>query len=829
VTAAIADLGADIRFALRVLRKSALATATIILCLGFSVGATGTVYAWTRSAISNPVPRVARPDRLVSLRTVTPRGDALVSYPTFLDLRDTEVAATPGVFLSVAATSVRRFSLRTDGSADPRTAEPAWGAMTSTNYFDVLGVRPALGRTFLEDEDRTGGAAAVVVISHGLWQRRFGGVPDVSGQRIWINNRAMTIVGVAPRGFHGTIARLGLDLWIPVAMQREIGGNRGLLDDFGARWLDPFARLAPGASLTTADQAAQAAGQRLAARHEALREVGLRARSLDVGPVQRMAQVLSVLLGLSLLVVLIVCSNVANLLLLRGASREHEVAVRMALGASSGRIVRQLMTESLLLSVGGVLVGVVVAAWSRNALASLAPASPLPIIAETPFDWSVVLLIAGVGMSTIVAFGLAPALRIARVSVRNALTGGGTRGGTAQGGRLRGALVSAQFALSLAVLATAGLFIQRLDELQQVDRGFRDPERVLLMTMDFDLAGIREDTLRQELVERLVRDLSALPGAEHAAAATFVPLGFLGYRSVETEVDGYVPTAGEPMTFLLNAVSDSYFHTMGIPIVDGRAIDATDRMDSRPVAVVNEAFAGRFWGGVSPVGRRVRLRGEEVTVVGVAGNGKYEFLAPLDDPSPPFIYLPFSQRPDFSVTLHLRSPGNPLALVPSVRRMVEAADARLTATSPSTLESYSSVPYLPIRVASRVLTVLGIAALGLATIGLYAVIGYAVTQQRAEIGIRMALGATPERVVRHFLAYAALYAGAGALAGTVLALAIARGLATRLPGSVSPLIGDQVVPFVIAVLALGGVAVVAAILPARAAARVNPTVALREE
>jgi predicted permease len=769
-------------------------------------------------------------DGLVTLRTVTSHDDEWVSYPAYRDLRDEELRATPGVFESVAATSVRRFTLRLDAGSDPRTAEPTWGAMTSANYFDVLGVRPVVGRTFLPDEDRDGGGSAVVVISHSLWQRRFDGSPEVSGRRIRVNNREMTVIGVAPRGFHGTIARLGLDLWMPIPMQRELGGNPALLDDRRITWLDTFARLAPGASLASADAAARAAGERLSLRHDALREFGLRARAFDIGPVERMAQVLAVLLGLSVVVVLIVCSNVANLLLLRGAAREHEVAVRLALGAQPRRIVGQLMTEAFLLSLGGVLVAIAVAAWSRNALASLAPASPLPIIAETPFEWSVVVVIAAVGLSTIMAFGLAPALRLARVPVRGMLTGGGTRGGTARGGRLRGALVAAQFALSLAVLATAGLFIQRLDELQRVDRGFRDPDQVLLASVDFDVAGISDNALRQQLGDRMVRDLRAVPGVRDAALATFVPLGFLGYRSIDTDVDGYVPAPGEMMSFLSNAVSDRYFATMGIAMLEGRPIDASDRPDSRPVVVVNEAFARRFLGDASTaVGRRVRLRGTEADVVGVVANGKYEFLAPLDDPSPPFLYIPFAQWPDFSVTLHARTDGDPIALIPAMRTVVESVDTRLTATSPSTLESYSSVPYLPIRVASRVLTVLGLAALGLATIGLYAVIGYAVAQQRPEIGIRMALGASPWRVVRHFLRYAARYAGVGALAGSVLALAIARGLATRLPGSVPPLLANQLLPFAAAALCLGGVAVVAALVPARAAARVNPTVALREE
>jgi predicted permease len=438
-------------------------------------------------------------------------------------------------------------------------------------------------------------------------------------------------------------------------------------------------------------------------------------------------------------------------------------------------------------------------------------------------------VIALLGVSTVFAFGLAPALKAARVAVRASLSGGGTRGGTAHGGRLRGALVSAQFALSLAVLATAGLFIQRLSELQLVDRGFRAPEKVLLSTIDFELAGVRDDATRQSLVERLVERLTALPGVEHAAAASFVPLGFLGYFAMTTEVEGYVPQPGESMSFLTNCISAGYFETMGIRVVEGRPIDASDRSDARPVVVVNEAFARRFWGDASAIGRQIRVDGHEVTVVGVAANGKYEYLAALDEPSPPFVYLPFAQWANFTVVMHVRATGDPMALVPSVRRAVESVDSRLTATSPSTLDSYSSVPTLPIRLASRVLTVLGIGALILATLGLYAVIGYAVAQQRAEIGIRMALGATPGRIVRHFMSYAAAYAGAGALVGSLLALLIARTLAAKLPGSVPPTLGNQVVPFLVAVFALGAVSVLAAFVPARAAARVNPTVALREE
>jgi predicted permease len=823
----LSDLATDFRFAFRVMRKSILASATIMVCLGFSVGATGAVFVWTRSIVSAPV-FVAEPERLVSLRTRTLDGDDLLSYPSYLEIRDARVDIRPAVFDGVGAAGINRFAIRTTQSTSLRDAEPIWGSLASANYFDVLGIKPILGRTFSPEEGREGGNAAVAVIGYRLWQRKFGGSPDVRGQRIWINNIEVTVIGVMPPRFTGTISRLGLELWVPIELQRRFGDTR-LLDGRGIMWLDVFARLTPDGTLDQANAAAKGVGEQLTARFREFRDVSLEAQTLDIGPVEMMAPLFKVMLGLSVLVVLIVCSNVANLLLLRGAAREHEIAVRLALGARARRVVRQLMTESLLLALGGVILAVGFAIWSRNTLSSFAPASPLPLVVDTPFDASVLAVIAAIGFSTVFAFGLLPALKSTRIAVRASLTGGGTRGGTSKGGRLRGALVSAQFALSLAVLATAGLFIQRLQDLQLIERGFRAPEQVLLSSVDFDLVGITDHAVQEALVERMTERVRLLPGVESAAIASFVPLGFLGYYSMQFDVPGYVPQPGESMSFLTNSVSADYFATMGIPILDGRAIEALDRAGAQPVVVVNETLARRFWGDKGAVGRVMKVEGAEVTVVGVAADGKYEFLEPLDNPSPPFAYLPIGQWPRTSLMLHARTRAAPLTMAAAVREAVETIDGRLTVTSPSTLDDYSSVPYVPLRVASRVLTILGIGALILATLGLYAVIGYAVAQQRAEIGIRMALGASPHRIVRHFMRYAALYAGLGTALGTVLALAIARGLASRLPGSVPPMIGSQVGPFLLAALMLGIVAVFAAFIPAQGAARVSPTVALREE
>ena len=818
----------DVRFAFRMLRGSALVSATIVLCLGFSIAATGTVFAWMETMILQPITGVKDLDRLVSLNTTTAHDEDDLSYPDYKDIRDAEARAAAKTFDGLAAFGIRRFNLRTS-PVETRVAEPVWGVLASANYFDVLGVTPMAGRGFLPGEDAVERAAPVVVISHALWQRRFAGDPGVIGRPLWIRDHAMTIVGIAPPDFYGTISHLAMDLWIPVTMQPEVAGGPQLLSQRGVRWLGVFGRLLPGATLETARASAQASGTRLAASFAEDRDIGMTASVLDVGPADRMAPLFTVMLGITGLVLLIVCSNVANLLLQRGAAREHEMAVRLALGARPSRIVRQLMTESLLLAAGAVLVGGVVLAWARNALTTFVPRSPLPIVFDTPIDGRVLAVLAGTGVVTVFVFGLAPALKSARVAVRASLSGGGTRGGTRGGSRVRGVLIAAQFALSLAVLVAAGLFLRRLGELRQVDLGFRDPEQVVLATIDFDLAPVPADGTRRLLVERMVEQLSVLPGVRAAAAASFVPLGFLGYYALETQVDGHVPRPGESTTFLTNIVSAGYFDLMRIPIKRGRPIDASDRRGTQAVAVVNEAFARRFWGASEPIGRHLVIHEVDLTVIGIAGDGKYSFLAPLDGPSPPFVYLPFAQWGHYEVVLHVRADDDPMALAPSIARVVEGVDGRLTAMSPVTLDDYTAVPFLPIRLATLVLSVLGGAALGLASIGLYAVTAYAVTQRRREIGIRMALGATPARIVVRFLAHAARYVGAGAIAGVTLSIAMVYGLSIKLPAILPQAPLERVGPFAGAAAALGIVAALAVLVPAGRAARVNPTTALRDE
>jgi predicted permease len=661
-----------------------------------------------------------------------------------------------------------------------------------------------------------------------LWQRRFGGDPAAVGATIWVNGQELTIAGVAPPEFTGTISGLAFDLWMPVTMQPVFSSAAPILEDRGMRWLGVFGRLDSGGTLAEARAEAETIGPRLAAMHLLDRDRGLTARTLDIGPTERLAPLFVLMLAINALVLLIVCTNVANLLLLRGAGRQHELAVRLALGAQPSRIVGQLMTESLIFAVAGVVLGLAIAAWGQGSMDAVIPESPLPVAVETGLDMRVVLMVAGVGLSTLLAFGLAPAMRAVRAAEGVSLTGG-TRGTTATGARLRGALVGAQFALSLAVLVTAGIFLNRLDELQRVERGFRDGAHVLVGTVDFDIAGVRGDATRIELVERVVERLRAIPGVDSASAGTFVPLGFLGYLSMDTRVPGYVARPGEGMSFLTNRVTAGYFETMGIPILRGRPIDASHRQGAQDVAVVNEAFARRFWGTMDPLGRTLHVGARDVVVVGVAADGKYEFTAPLDDPSPPFIYLPYAQWGGSTQVLHVRAEADPLTLLPAIRREVAAVEPELTVLSPTTLERYSSVPLFPIRVGAAVLAGLGGAALVLAALGLYAVIGYAVSQRERETGVRMALGATPWRLVWGFLAEAARYAGTGALVGVVLAAAVVTALSRALPYLVPRITLSHAGSFGVAVGALAAVALLGAIIPAARATRVNPSTALRAE
>jgi predicted permease len=544
-------------------------------------------------------------------------------------------------------------------------------------------------------------------------------------------------------------------------------------------------------------------------------------KPLDTGAGQRLGALFTVLLGITGLVALIVCSNVANLLMLRGAARAGEIGIRLSLGASRTRVFSQLLAESVLLAIAGAAAGVILARWGQGLLPALVPPSPLPLALDTGWDPRALGFALAVAAVMVLAFGIVPALHTLRRAV---LPNAGRTVAGAGSARLRSALVVIQLALSMAALACAGAFLRVNANLAAIDRGFRNPGDVLIVSTDFAQAGYRTEDARLQAAERLLSGVRALPGVASAALATFVPLGFTGYSRVTVNVPGYVPERDEDMAVLSNRVSAGYFQTLGVDLLDGRPIADRDTSAAPPVAVVNEAFARRFMPGTSAVGREIEVESRRLRVVGVAADGKYQYDA-LDKPSPPHLYLAYAQDSRASVTLHVRTRGRTQTMLGPVRHTFATIHPALPLNSPTTLDEYTSLPLFPVRLGTTVLMWLGCVALLLSSAGLYGVLAYRTSQRRRELALRMALGASEGSVLRLILGGAVRQTTAGVTLGAFLALVVTTAVAARLPRL------QTVDPVVLAVSAgvLVVVALVAAVGPAVGATRVEPALALRGE
>ena len=802
----------DVRYALRSLRKSPGFALVAVLTIGLGVGVNTTVFTWMQTLVLRPFPGVERADRLVALYTRPPGVDAdwVISYPAYRDWRDGSRA-----FEGIAVSRIEQLGLRSGGPP-----ERVWGQLVSANYFDVLGVRPQLGRGFLADEERA--AAPVAVISHKLWRRAFGADRGVVGRRVMLNGRDMTVVGVAPERFAGLSPGLAFDIWLPVTLQPALMPIRhGSIYNRGDRWLQTVARLRAGVSLEQARGDLAAVQSRLAETYPEDRSFGATiVRLRDSGPAAQMVPLLSALLGVTGLVLLIACANLAGLLLARATGRLREIGIRLALGAGRGRLVRQLLTESAVLSLAGGAAGVLFAQWARDAIRPLLPSESMPLGLEFSTEPRVLLFALIVALATGLVFGLVPALQASRpdlVAALKSAVGPGPRGRF----RAQGALVAGEIALCLVSLVCAGLFVRGLQRAQRVDPGIREPEGVLLASTDFALAGYGDST-GQALADRLLEQARALPGVSTATLASIVPLGFGGGESDYTEVEGYVPQPRENMIVCFNNVGSDYFSTLGIPILQGRALDRTDGRDALPVAVVNEAFARRYFPGTSPLGRTVDQDGRRMTIVGVAGDGKY---VSLTEAPQPLVYRPYAQHYVPYLTLHLRSAGDPRRLERALRGVFERTDPALPVLDVRAMAESMGVAMLFQHMGAWLLSVFGVLALALGAVGLYGVLAFTVAQRAREIGVRIAVGASQRDVVALVVGDAARLAGIGLAAGLVLAVAAARLLRSQIFG-VSPL---DPVTFVAVVVLLAAVALLAAWVPARRAARVDPIVALSAE
>jgi predicted permease len=806
----------DLRFAVRMLVKRPLITFISIFTLALGIGANTAIFIWLKAIFLHPLPGVVASERLVTLHSVRTRSAASISYPDYKDYRDRNE-----VFSGLTVSTLETFNLL-EGTGRP---ERVFGSMVSGNYFDVLGVRMRLGRSFAPEEDRTPGTHPVVVISHKLWQARFASEPAIIGKTIKLNQRDFTIIGVAAADFSGGYPGLALDLWVPVMMSPQITVRGDRLNERDTQWLFALGRLKDGVAFKQAQANVQTIAAQLAKDYPKTNEgLGATLFTLVSEPdsVGSMLPVLAVLMIVAGLVLVVACANVANLLLARAAGRSRELGIRTALGASRLRLIRQILTESLLLAGLGGAAGMLLALWLSNAMSWLLPPLEVPLSLNLAWDYRVSSFALALTAGTVIAVGLAPALRATKVDPIVSLRGEpGAIGALSRRSRLRGALVVSQIAVSLVSLICAGLFIRSLAHERRINLGF-DPERALLVSMDLFPNGYDEKR-SAEFYRQLVASVAALPGVQGVSLSNRVPPTLFTSNMSSFEMEGYTPLADELISIEFEVVAPRYFQTMRIPLVAGREFSEADREKSPPVVMVNETLARRYWAGQSPVGKRLRSgSGAWHTVIGVARDVKH--FGPTE-PVQPWIYYPHAQQSNRQMTLVVRTAGDPRLALPSVRGAVAALDATLPLFDEKTLQTHSGVSLFLDRMAVIFLSAFGLLALALASIGLYGVLAYAVTARTHEIGIRMALGAEARDVLRLVIGQGMRLTFVGMAIGLGGALALTRLLKTLLFGISAT---DPLTLSLIAVLLLV-VAWLACFIPARRATKVDPMVAFRHE
>ena len=804
----------DVRYALRGLRKTPGFALVAILTIGLAVGANTTVFTMMERFVLKPLPGVPETDRLVVLNTGAPAGGTWsVSYPEYRAWRDGARA-----FEGIAVQSIVQLSLRTDGPA-----QRAWGVFTSWNIFKTLHVRPMLGRDFAPADEAN--ATTTAVISHALWQRVFAGDSGVVNRHVMLNGNDFTIVGVLPKDFTGSTVGLSFDLWVPITLHELLTPQRGALTSPGWRWLDAVARLKPGVSIEQARQDINLVHRGLAETEPSHRNTTAVLEQFgyeEDGPVTWFRPLTAALLGVTLLVLLIACANLANLLLARALTRQREIGIRLAVGAGRVRLVRQLMTESLVLALAGGVLGIVIALWGRDSIRAFVPPSNVPIGFDMPLDARVLGFALLATLVTGVVFGLIPALQASRTDVVPALRDGAATG-PAHRSRVQAALVSSQVALAIVSLVCAGLFVRGLQKAQAVDTGVGDPDRLLLAGTSLYLAGYSSDSTGLPVLERLLSEVRSLPGVTSASVSTFVPLGFGGWSSNSMDIEGYEFRPDENNDIVTASVGSDYFETVRTPVVQGRGITADDVRGSQPVVVVNESFVRHYWPGREPLGRQLRTSGGTWrTVVGVARDAK---IRSLNETTRPLAYFPIQQRYSSGFTLHVRTGGDPRLLQQALRRTFERVDPNLPFNDVRTFaENAGAVTFIQDMGASM-LAAFGLLALTLAAIGLYGVLSYSVAQRTREMGVRIAIGASRRDVLWLVVGRAMRLAGIGLGVGVVLAVGAGQLLRSQIFG-VSPL---DPVTFASVIGILAAVALVAAWVPGRRASKVDPIIALQAE
>jgi predicted permease len=806
----------DLRFGFRMALRSPGFTLIAVLTLAAGIAANSTVFSWIDGVLLHPVPGVTDPARLVAFETVAPNGDALLtSYPDYRDYRD-HLKLISGL----TGATMLPFSIGQDVHA-----EHVWGELVTGNYFAVLGVKPILGRVFTPDEyGDAQGAHPVLVISERLWKRRFNADPGAIGQLLRVNRQQLTIVGVVPATFLGSIPGLTFDMWAPVTMGAQLKVlQEGSLEDRGTRQMFGFARLRPGVTLERARAEIQSQARHMA-EADPEHNLGISATVLPIWKAHSGAQT-SLLMPLVLLmavcgvVLLIVCANVANLLLARSTARQREFSVRMAVGAGRSRLVRQLLSENLVLAVLGGLLAVPATSWFSQSLGGMVPPSGLPVTLDIPLNGDVVAFTFLLCLLACAISGIAPAWHMARANLNDALKEGGRSGsGGASSHRIERLLVVSQVALALVAIIGAGLFVRSFSAARQINPGF-DPSHVLVSHLSLNGYSVPE---RKLFVERLRDRVLSQPGITAVTFSNTVPLSLAGQWRDPLEIQGYVPGPSENMKIERNVVAPGYFDMLRIPLAEGRDFTDHDDEKSVPVMIVSQAFVRRFFGSRYPIGQHVHGWGRWFNVVGVAKDSKYQYL---DEAPRPYFYVPFRQclREDMGIRLYARTAGDPLQAVEPVRRAVRSLDPDAGVFDSMPMAENINAALFTEKLAATMLSVLGVVALLLAALGLYGVMAYAVAERRHEIGIRIALGARPGDVVRMVVKQGMELTLIGLAVGMVAALAVTRVVAAALVevSATDPLV------FAGALLFLAAVAALASYLPARLAAGIDPNQALR--
>jgi len=813
------DFLKDVRYAIHVLAKSPGFSLIVIGVLAAGIGMNAVVFTLFKSLALEPLAGVEGSGRLAVVMSKTRAGRIEgLSYPDYVSVRD------HGPFAGLAGSNPTPLSLGLG-----RGAERVWGELVTGNYFRLLGVRAQLGRTLLASDETAPGKDAVAVLSSGLWRRAFGGDPNIIGKTIHVNAYPLTVVGVAAAAFHGSVVSFDVELFVPVTMAPQLGlafpnHPEELLHDREASLLAGYGWLRPGVTLARASAQTAVLAKQLAT-DAPMDELD---RSLTVMPIWRspwgaqtyMLPAITVCGAMGVLLLVIVCANVAGLVLVRGISRRGEIAARLALGASRMRIVRLLLIENVVLAVPGAAAGLAFASytlpWMMSKITTIGPGR---FFFDVSVDRWVVGFAALMACASLLCFGLFPALRTSQVELASILRDALSARGSVRG-RFRAALVVGQVAVSLLLLVASGLVSRSLDAAQHADTGF-DARGVVSVTVDLQPNGY-DETRGRVFYRQLLDRMRAFEGVESASLAAYYPMTMVDTAGQSVAIEGYQPRRDEDMNFLNNVVTSDYFRTLRIGIDAGREFGEHDDGSSAQVAIVNDTLARRFWGTpTNAIGKRLRVQpGAWRTIVGVARDVKY---ARINESPRPYVYLPFLQSPRSSMILHARGTAGSAALIEQARREVHRLDPDLPILEARTLSEQTSAALGILLMTARILAALGIAAMALASMGIYGLVSYTAKQSTHEIGIRMALGATGRDVVRRFLGRGLRLGAIGAALGIGGSYAVTRLLASVLYG----VSATDPASFATASALVLGSALAATLIPAWRAARTDPMAALR--